>query len=45
MHMIGLLSRFSADSEGYFRLARRIATRLFAAREAEEFEAFAAVLK
>jgi hypothetical protein len=45
MHVIRLLSRFGEDTQSYFRLARRIGTRLFAAQEAEEFEAFTAVLK
>lgn len=45
MHIIRLLSRFGEDKPAYFRLARRIGMRLFTAREAEEFEAFTAVLK
>lgn len=45
MHIIRLLNHFSEDTEAYFRLARRMATQLFTARGAEEFEAFAAVLK
>jgi hypothetical protein len=45
VHIIRLLIRFSDDTQAYFRLARRIGARLFGVREAEEFEAFAAVLK
>ncbi len=45
MHVIRLLNRFGEDKRSYFRLARRIGTRLFTAREAEEFEAFTSVLK
>lgn len=45
IHVIRLLNRFSEDTEAYFRLARQIAIRLFTARGAEEFDAFAAVLK
>ncbi|MBA2712652.1 MAG: hypothetical protein H0U55_03735, partial [Rubrobacteraceae bacterium] len=45
MHIIRLVIRFSDDTQAYYRLARRIGARLFGAREAEEFEAFTAVLK
>jgi hypothetical protein len=45
VHTVRLLNRFSDDTQAYYRLARRIGTRLFGVREAEEFEAFAAVLK
>lgn len=45
IHAIRLLNRFSEDTEAYFRLARRMATQLFTVRGAEEFDAFAAVLK
>lgn len=45
IHVIRLLNHFSEDTGAYFRLARRIATRLFTARSAKEFDAFAAILK
>ena len=45
VHTIRLLTLFSDDTQAYYRLARRIGTRLFGVRGAQEFEAFAAVLK